>query len=204
MRFKPGVILTYFFQFLIFLIVLSSILTGFYEFAIGGIFALFLSFAPMIAKRRINITLPWGLTFLIALSLYIHLAGEYFGYYLMFSPYYDKTAHFISGATIGLLGFTLVLILDRYTEINLNRHLIVLMIVMFTLGFGAIWEILEFSMDTFFGGNMQHGNADTMLDMIFVLFASIVVAFIGNFYLRKFPKEEVAQIFAGNLNIKYP
>ena len=52
---------------------------------------------------------------------------------------------------------------------------------MLTMAFGALWEIIEFTMDTFFlyGDPMQHGNTDTMLGMTFVMFGAIIVAALG-------------------------
>ncbi|MBN2733839.1 MAG: DUF2238 domain-containing protein [Methanomicrobiaceae archaeon] len=202
MKFKIGVLLTYFLQLMIASIIVSSFITGYYVFAIWGAIAIFLTFLPMIVERRINMTIPWGLTLLIVLSLYLHLAGEYFGWYLVFSPYYDKVAHLVSGSTVALLGFTVVLLMDRYTEMNFNRPMIVFMIIMITMAFGAFWEIIEFLVDTFLGGNMQHGNTDSMLDMIFVFLGALIVAGTGNLYMRKFTITEVAEIFAGNLRLK--
>ncbi|MBN1432677.1 MAG: hypothetical protein JW931_07870 [Methanomicrobiaceae archaeon] len=198
MKIKLGKIVTLILQFFIILIIYASFYTGDYFFAIGGIFALFLTIVPYIVERKLCLVIPWWLTFLIVLSLYIHLAGEYYSWYLLFSPYYDKFAHTISGITVGLLGFTVVLLIDRYTENNFNRPLIIFMIFMFTMAFGAIWEIIEFSMDIFFGGKMQHGNTDTMLDMIFVMGGAIIVAALGNFYLRKMSKLDLTQLLAGN------
>lgn len=202
MKIKLGKIVTLVLQIFIVIIICASFYTGDYFFAIGGVFAIFLTIIPYIVERRFCLVIPWWLTFLIVLSLYIHLAGEYYSWYLIFSPYYDKFAHTISGITVGLLGFTVVLLIDRYTENNFNRPLIIFMIFMFTMAFGAIWEIIEFSMDTFFGGRMQHGNTDTMLDMIFVMIGAIVVAALGNFYLRKKSKQDLSQILAGNPDLK--
>jgi len=204
MKINPGKIITIVLQLLIVPIIVASFYTGDYFFAIGGIFAFFLTIVPYIVEKEFCLVIPWWLTFLIVLSLYIHLAGEYYSWYHLFSPYYDKFAHTISGITVGLLGFTAVLLIDRYTENNFNRPLIILMIFMFTMAFGAIWEIIEFLMDTFFlyGDHMQHGNTDTMLDMIFVMLGAIVVAVLGNFYLRKMSKRDLTQLLTGNPDLE--
>lgn len=188
-------------QVFIVLIIITSSYTGDYFFSIGGIFALFLTIVPYIVEKRLCLVIPWWLTFLIVLSLYIHLGGEFYSWYLLFFPYYDKFAHTISGITVGLLGFTVVLLIDRYTKNNFNRPLIIFMIFMFTMAFGAIWEVIEFSMDTFFDGKMQHGNTDTMLDMIFVMIGAIAVSTLGNFYLRKMSKLDLSELLAGNPNL---
>ncbi|ADN34934.1 conserved hypothetical protein [Methanolacinia petrolearia DSM 11571] len=204
MKIKPGKIITLILQVLIVLIIVASFYTGDYFFAIGGVFAFFLTIVPYIVEKEFCLVIPWWLTFLIVLSLYIHLAGEYYSWYILFYPYYDKFAHTISGITVGLLGFTAVLLIDRYTENNFNRPLIIFMIFMLTMAFGALWEIIEFTMDTFFlyGDPMQHGNTDTMLDMIFVMFGAIIVAALGNFYLRKMSKLDLSQLLAGNPDLE--
>ena len=69
---------------------------------------------------------------------------------------------------------------------------------MFTMAFGAFWEIFEFTMDTFFGTDLQHGNIDTMVDLLFDLLAAIIVAAIGNFYLRRLSKCDLMHLLAGN------
>ena len=72
------------------------------------------------------------------------------------------------------------------------------------MAFGALWEIIEFTMDTFFlyGDPMQHGNTDTMLGMTFVMFGAIIVAALGNFYLRKMSKLDLSQLLAGNPDLE--
>ena len=193
-----GTIITLALQGFIVLILCASIFTRDIFYVFGPAMILFLTLIPVILERKVKITIPWWLTFLIVLSLYIHLAGEYFEWYLLFYPYYDKIAHVISGVTVALIGFTAVLLLDRYTENNFNRVLIVIMIIMFTMAFGAFWEIYEFLVDTFLGGDLQHGNTDTMLDMMFVLLGGVIVAGTGNFYLRRISKCDMAKILAGD------
>jgi hypothetical protein len=185
-------------QGLIVIILIASLLSG----GVISIFipalVLFLTLIPTIIERKYKVAIPWWLTFLIVLSLYIHLAGEYFEWYVTFYPYYDKIAHVIAGITVALIGFTSVLLLDRYTKNNFDRYMIILMIILFTMAFGAFWEIFEFTMDTFFATNLQHGNTDTMLDLLSDLLAAIIVAAIGNFYLRRISKCELTHKLAGD------
>jgi hypothetical protein len=193
-----GTVMTVILQGLIVLILVASLVSG-------GLFAvfipavvLFLTLIPTIIERKYKVAIPWWLTFLIVFILYMHLAGEYYGWYVTLYPYYDKIAHLIAGITVALIGFTAVLLLDRYTKNNFDRYVIILMIIMFTMAFGAFWEIFEFTMDTFFGTNLQHGNLDTMLDLIFDLLAAIIVAAIGNFYLRRLSKCDLMHLLAGS------
>lgn len=56
---------------------------------------------------------------------------------------------------------------------------------MFAVGLGAIWEIFEFAMDSFFGMNMQKsGLVDTMWDLIVDSVGALVISVLGYGYLR--------------------
>jgi hypothetical protein len=195
---KPsGIFLAYFMQALILLNVAYSIYIGDWFLAIPGMFAFFLTTVPFIVERRVHITLPWEITFLVALSLYLHVAGHISGYYEMFSPVYDKIAHFISAITIAILGFVLVFLLEQFSEQRCTRFMIVYFIVMFTMGLGAIWEIYEFTLDTLFGMRLQHGLEDTMWDLIFDLAGALIIASVANFYLGKITKEDIKRVLFG-------
>ena len=195
---KPsGIFLAYFMQALIILNVAYSVYIGDWFLAIPGLFAFFLTIVPHIVERRVHITLPWEINFLIALSLYLHVAGHISGFYDTFSPLYDKIAHFISAITIAILGFVLVFLLEQFSEQRCTRFMIVYFIVMFTMGLGAIWEIYEFVLDMLFGLQLQHGLEDTMWDLIFDLAGALIIASMANFYLGKITKEDIKSLLFG-------
>ena len=69
--------------------------------------------------------------------------------------------------------------------------MIVGFIIITAMAMEGFWEIYEWLFDTFLGTNLQHGLDDTMLDMIFVLIGSSIVALAGNRYLQEYSKEEI-------------
>jgi ABC-type Fe3+-siderophore transport system permease subunit len=152
---------------------------------------------PSFVAHRMNINFPWFVYFLIALALWFHTAGYIQGYYELYYPYYDKIAHLVSGITVALLGFIGVMFLDRYWDMTLTPPFIVGFTIIFGMALGAFWEIYEFLVDTFLGGSlaglMQNSLNDTMLDMMFVLAGSIIVAIMGLFYFRKNHKDGTAK-----------
>lgn len=195
---KPsGIFLAYFMQALILLNVAYSFYIGDWFLAIPGIFAFFLTTIPYIVERQVHITLPWEINFLIAFSMYLHVAGHISGFYDTFSPVYDKLAHLISAITIATLGFVLVFLLEQFSEQRCTRFMIVYFIVMFTMGLGAIWEIYEFALDTAFGLQLQHGLEDTMWDLIFDLAGALIIATVANFYLGKITKADIKRSLFG-------
>lgn len=186
-----GLYLAYFFQILIAANIFLALSLGEYSQVFGGVIGLFLTLVPAIATRKWSITLPWQVNLLIAFLLYLHVAGEIQGYYLLYYPYYDKIAHLIAGITVSILAFAIVLLLDRFSRLNLSRWMIVGSIIIVAMAMEGFWEIYEWLFDTIFGTNLQHGLDDTMLDMIFVLIGSVIVALAGNRYLSRFSKEEI-------------
>jgi uncharacterized membrane protein YjdF len=192
-----GLYLAYLFQFLIAANIFIALSLSEYSQVFGGVLALGLTLVPVAVTRRANITLPWEINFLIALSLYLHVAGGVRGFYEIYYPYYDKVAHLIAGMTVSVLAFVAVLLLERFGRLNLSRWMIVGFIIIFAMAMGGFWEIYEWLFDTFLGTNLQHGLDDTMLDMIFVLIGAVIVALAGNRYLSRFSKEE----FAGEMDL---
>jgi len=191
MQRPAGLYLAYLFQFLIAANVLIAVWIGDYSQVFGGTLALGLTMVPAVVTRRWSITLPWGVNLLVALSLYLHIAGEIWGFYAIYYPYYDKVAHLISGVTVSVLAFVIVLLLDRFSRLNLSRWMIIGFVIIAAMAMEGFWEIYEWLFDTFLGTKLQYGLDDTMLDMISVLIGSIGVAFAGNRYLSRSSKEEI-------------
>jgi len=187
--------LAYVMQGLIVLSTLYALYIGDYFVAFSGVVAVGLTMIPYIARRRVHIVVPWEVNFLIALSLFLHVAGYSYHWYVDLYPYYDKIAHFVASLTISLLGFLTVLLLDRFTCLRMQRWQIFFFIIMFTLAFGAIWEIWEYMLDTIFGPllskPLQHGLDDTMIDLIFDLVGAFIVATLGTWYLKNKNFEDV-------------
>ncbi|MCE5338770.1 MAG: hypothetical protein LLF90_08815 [Methanomicrobiaceae archaeon] len=192
MKRPAGLYLAYLFQSLIAANILIAFSIGDYSQVFGGIIALGLTMVPAVITRRWSIVLPWQVNLLIALSLYLHIAGGVLGYYDIYYPYYDKVAHLISGITVSVLAFVVVLLLDRFGRLNLSRWMIVGFIIIAAMAMEGFWEIYEWIFDTFLGTTLQHGLDDTMLDMIFVLVGAVIVALAGNRRLSRFSKEELA------------
>jgi hypothetical protein len=193
-----GIYLAYLFQLLI-------ALNGAYAFLIGDYHEMFTAFlmfgltvVPYVVAKGMRIHFPWFVFFLIALSLWFHTAGYIQGFYVLYYPYYDKIAHLVSGIAVALLGFLGVIFLDRYWKMNLTIPFIVGFTIIFAMALGGFWEIYEFLVDTFFGGPltspMQNSLEDTMLDMVFVMVGSVIVALIGVIYFHKHRKEEIMSL----------
>jgi hypothetical protein len=190
---KIGIIAAYFFQFLILLYTIFSLWQRQYITFFAGIISLFITFLPLIIKRRFDISLPWFLNFCIVFALYLNLAGEYMGWYLTYAPVYDKFGHFFGSVTVALLSFAYVAVIERYSKVNLDRFNTFIFIIIFTMALGGLWEIMEFTSDQLFHTIAQPGLVDTMYDLIFDLIGGIFVATLSYINFDKM-KEKIITI----------
>ena len=148
---------------------------------------LFLTSLPSLFRRSYKVRLPIELDFTVIVFIYAALfLGEVKGYYTIFW-WWDVLLHTSSGILFGIFGFLLVYVLNEEKKIRLNLKPFFVALFSFALAnaVGAIWEIFEYSMDSFFGLNMQSsGLADTMWDLIVNLLGSLVVVTLGYLYLK--------------------
>jgi hypothetical protein len=104
---------------------------------------------------------------------------------------------------IALLGFTIVVILDRYAEsIKLNKSSIAFLTLIFTLSGGVIWELGEFTYDSLGGWPPQQGGyLDTIKDLIVDLIGGLFIAIIGTTYLG-YPSRKTKELIE-KFNVEY-
>src|SRR5690606_24179470 len=84
------------------------------------------------------------------------LLGE-IGQFFVYVKWWDSALHLFSGSLIGVVGFSLVNLLNnkKGLEFKLSPLFIALFVFCFSLGVGVIWEIIEFAVDSFTNSNMQ-------------------------------------------------
>lgn len=148
---------------------------------------------PLILGRRFRVFIPPEFEVLAVVFLFASLfLGEVRGYYLRFW-WWDIALHTASGFLLGILGFLLVHILNETEEleVHMRPRFVALFAFMFAVGLGALWEIFEYSMDVFFGTDMQKamrgdpsGLTDTMWDLIVDTVGAAVISALGFGYLK--------------------
>ena len=157
-------------------------------FLTSGIFLL--SSMPSILRRSYKVRLPVEIDLVVIIFVYASLfLGGMQGYYIRFW-WWDVVLHASSGILLGFAGFLLVYILNTQKKIQIHMKpiFVALFSVAFAVLLGVIWEIFEFTMDSFFGLNMQvrqSGVVDTMWDLIMDLSGALAVAVVGYIYMRR-------------------
>ena len=129
---------------------------------------LLVMYLPLILKKRFSIEVPWTLSVVIVLFCFSSLIlGDGLDLYGKV-PWWDKLLHTESGFLLSMIALWLIHIImaenDKY--IYFNKYFLCLFLVMFSLGLGACWEIIEYSYDSLMGTNTQQFMATTTSSLI--------------------------------------
>lgn len=185
---KIEVILANLFRLLLILSMVVSLLTDNWLNLFISIVTITLTFLPFMIARRNHISLPPSFQIIILSFIFAaQYLGELKAYYYKFW-WWDIMLHTLSGVILGFIGFLLVYILNKEEKVDvmLSPFFMALFAFTFALAFGALWEIFEFSMDTFFGLNMQKsGLVDTMWDLIVDSAGAFVSCIYGYIYEKR-------------------
>lgn len=146
-----------------------------------------LTLFPLVLRRRFDVFIPPEIEVLAVVFIFASLfLGEMHGYYTRYA-WWDKLLHTGSGFLLGVLGFLLVYVLNENerVDVHMRPSFLALFAFFFAVGIGALWEIFEFAMDSFFGLNMQKsGLVDTMWDLIVDTVGAAVISWLGYLYLE--------------------
>ncbi len=154
---------------------------------------LLVTLVPTFLGRFFHVFIPAEFVLLAVIFVFASLfLGEIHGYYTRFW-WWDIVLHSSSGFLLGIIGFLLVYVLNQIEEIEMHMKpgFVAFFAFLFAIGIGVLWEIFEFSMDSFFGTNMQKamlgdpsGLTDTMWDLIVDTLGALIIAVLGYGYIR--------------------
>lgn len=172
-----------------------------------------ITFFPLLMQRRFDVYIPPVFELLAIVFIFASLfLGEVHGYYTRFW-WWDIALHAGSGLLLGIVGFLLVYVLNEMEDIEFHMKpgFVAFFAFLFAVGIGAVWEILEYSMDQFFGLNMQKamwndpsGLTDTMWDLIVDTAGALVIAGFGYGYLKSAKKQSFLERWIAEFIRKNP
>ncbi|MDX8350003.1 hypothetical protein SLH49_18595 [Cognatiyoonia sp. IB215446] len=164
---------------------LTALFLGFWELSFVAFSTFALAVTPVFLASRLQISLP--VPFLVATTVFIFASvfmGEAFDFYERVW-WWDVALHAASSVGFGLIGFLFVFMLfegDRYAAPPFAMAFIAFCVGMTV---GALWEVFEYLMDTWFGLNMQKsGLDDTMQDIMINGAGAALGSLAGYLYLR--------------------
>jgi len=165
---------------------------------------LVLMVGPVFIRSKFRLKIPAWLHITVTVFIFAHFVlGEIFRLY-DHSNLFDKILHVTSGVVIGICGFSIVYVFNkkRINHVNLSPFFVAMFAFCFAVTLLTLWEVFEFTVDSFFGRNMQRwkdappnietgyqgsGLIDTMVDIIVGMIGAAVVCVGGWFVLRKYP-----------------
>jgi uncharacterized membrane protein YjdF len=148
---------------------------------IQNLVILVLYFTFLFLQVQFNFYIEPFIIFLLIIAVLGHLfIGEYLGIYVRIKIY-DKFLH-----VFGTFAFTLFfysLILKTINPLSEPKTYTLLFIVALGVSLGAIFELIEFTVDLIFKSKSQTDLMDTDIDLIADLIGSIVAAFTYTFFI---------------------
>ena len=154
---------------------------------------------PLFFGRKVPLHIPPINMVIYAIFLYcaLYLGAVRNFYYRV--PHWDTVLHGFSGVTLGILGFSIVHLLNKSKSVEFTLSPLFLSIFAFCFAstLGIFWEIFEFAVDYFLGANSQRwatetgipligqaALADTMKDFIANTIGALVIAVVGYISLK--------------------
>jgi hypothetical protein len=140
---------------------------------------------------------------LLAMVLFEFIGGDALGLYVKL-PYYDNFMHIMLPLYIALIGMMVVYTMYFYGKLQASHATMAFVIIVMTIGFGAILEMGEYTYDTYLSqgpigkitGNTQMQGSptqspldDTMNDFFMDSIGGIVGAALGVWLIRRNEKK---------------
>ncbi|TDP59072.1 hypothetical protein [Aminicella lysinilytica] len=149
---------------LIVLVMINQAFNADYENVFLCLVTLVLLLVPYFVEVKFRVELPKTLEIIIMLFIFsAEILGGINEFYIKI-PMWDTILHTLNGFLAAAVGFSLVYLLNRSkSNINLSPLFMAIVAFCFSMTVGVLWEFFEFTMDMFFGTDMQK---DTVINVI--------------------------------------
>lgn len=137
--------------------VIRQFFLGNYNNMFLGILTLILFMVPQFLDKTLSVTIPAGLETVILIFIYsAEILGEINAFYVKI-PIWDSILHTTNGFLMAAIGFALIDLFNRSERfsIKMSPYFVAFFAFCFSMTVGVLWEFFEFSMDWFFGTDMQ-------------------------------------------------
>ena len=197
---------------IIFISLRLTIFTANFDESMRGTYALMLAqcilgcvaiFAPSYIEKHLKIDIPSHMMIPYVIFLYCAIfLGEVRSFYYNFK-YWDTFLHTLSGAMLGMFGYSIVALLNKTkaVPVDLSPIFFFLFAFCFAIAFGVFWEIYVYTFDGILGLNMQkfmledgtqfigrEALSDTMHDLMVDCLGAFVATF-GGYIAMKIDKK---------------
>ena len=150
---------------LVLAVLVRQIMLASYESAFFCVLTLLLLYVPSWVQVKLRIELPPPLEITVLCFIFAaEILGEVNAFYVVV-PNWDTMLHTLNGFLAAAVGFSMVILLndDERLTFHLSPFFLALVAFCFSMTIGVLWAFFEFSMDYFFGFDMQK---DTVIHSI--------------------------------------
>jgi len=163
---------------------------------------------PAILERDFDLPMDPRLTLWLTAAAFLHaigvvgIPGAGWSFYTTVW-WWDHLTHSLSASVVAAAGYSTVRAVDIHSdEVYIPPQYTGILILIFVLAFGVLWELLEFAIavagDTFGTATFltQYGVTDTLKDLTFNSMGGVIVALWGWIYLSDFSQalsEKIAE-----------
>ena len=177
-------LLTRFLQFVLLAVFAYGLVALRWGVAVNAGFAFAVTLLPAVVRREYGYSMDPGLVAWITIAVVLHTVGV-LGPYKRY-PWYDELTHAVSATIIAGLGYASFRAFERHSEeIAVPSTFRSVVIVVFVLATGVVWEILEFAVGrlaAYVGAPpplVVFGVDDVVTDLIFNVVGAVVVVLWG-------------------------
>ena len=122
-----------------------------------SLLGIMLMLLPFILKHKFKLQIPNYLKIILVVFVYAAIfLGEVRSFYYKYA-FWDTICHACSGAIFGILSFSFLYLMNsnKKVHLELSAGFIALFSFCFAVTTGALWEIIEFAIDSVLKVNMQ-------------------------------------------------
>ncbi|WP_224448518.1 hypothetical protein [Haloprofundus salilacus] len=151
---------------------------------VNATMALAVTFLPALLERDADIRLSASVTLWVTLAVSLHSLGM-LGLYTAV-PWWDNLTHTLSASIVAGVGYATARAVDEHSHaVVLPPQFLSMFILVVTLAFGVLWEVMEFSVrgvTDLLGIRavlIQYSLEDTLTDLVFDAVGAALVALFG-------------------------
>ncbi|MFA6391768.1 MAG: hypothetical protein WCW66_03390 [Patescibacteria group bacterium] len=146
----------------------------------GGAFVV----ADSYVKKKFQVSLPWFVIFVIALSVWLDAIGNFMYLYTKYS-WWDDLAHFSGSLSVAVIVYNIFLILKKRGHINLSNFHFSAYVLSVAVLVTVLYELTEFYGDLMFEMQRVGARYDTSSDLAYDTLGPLLVVLVGNWMLKR-------------------
>ncbi len=175
---------------------------------VNSIVALTVTQLPKILERDYGLPMDPRLTLWITSAAFLHtigtagIPGANVNLYVQIW-WWDHMTHALSASVVAAAGYATVRAMELHSDtVHIPPRFMPIVILIFILAFGVLWELLEFTLVIVSGAVglqsvlIQYGATDTLKDLLFNSIGGLIVAIWGGIYLTDFSASLAARFGA--------